>query len=69
MHLQKTNMVAKQGIFMEHQCVVTTMACKCKTFEALNLTLHGYYKHVSNVICMKTENKICLRNKECISGN
>ena len=36
------------------------MACKCKTFEAVNLTLHGHYTYVctvSKVVGINTENK------------
>ena len=46
----------------------TNIAHKCKIFEAVNITFHGYYTHVytvSKVIGMNTE-KICLPNKQYI---
>ena len=48
------------------------MAYECEIFEAVNLTLHGHYKHactVSRVINIYKENKICLPHKEYISGH
>ena len=54
-------MIAKQGIPKDHRYGKTNMANRCKVFEALNLILHGHYRHVCTVlkvIGINTENKM-----------
>ena len=56
----------------DHRGGRTNMAYKCKQFKTVNLTCYGHYTHVcrvSRVIGINTENKICLPNKEYISGH
>ena len=62
----------KSNYYYYNGCERTNMAYKCKIFEAVNLTLHGYYTYmctISKIIGINTENQICLPNKEYLTGH